>query len=347
MKTATLPKPTRQDPQVASRSRLVIPKAHGLKIKKVLVAIDFSEPSLQAFEFALPILKHFGAQLHLVHVSAPAYPLTSRATMPLVVSEVTVGKRVRRHLRDVAKKYSVKLEPGTVHALRGRAFTEICRLARAKGIDLIITSTRGLTGLKHLALGSTAERVVRYSPCPVLVVRPSERKSTAGRNGLKTKRDLSFHKILVPTDFSECAMKGVAYAKALAGEFGSKLVLLHSVAPQYYVTNDEYARYDFSLLMQQCENAARGQLGELVEKTDWGGVLELETSLQTGHPGDQICSRAADHRVDLIVVSTHGRTGLKHIFIGSTAEYVMRHAPCPVLVVPSHERPLLNSKKQN
>jgi nucleotide-binding universal stress UspA family protein len=291
-------------------------------------------------------LKQFGANLHLVHVFPPDYPLASMAAMPLVVPELTVGKRVRRHLKDVARKYSVTLERGNIHALRGRPFEEICRLAREQNIDLIVTSSRGLTGFKHFVLGSTAERIVRYSPCPVLVVKPAKGKEETGRNGKGTTPKLSFGKILVPVDFSECAMNGLAYAKALAGEFGSKLVLLHSVALRYYVTNDEYARYDFPLLMQQCEQAARDQMGDLVQKTDWDGVVEVETSLQTGHPGDQICSRATDHRVDLIVTSTHGRTGLKHLFIGSTAEYVVRHAPCPVLVIPSHQRPVLNSGRK-
>ena len=339
MKTATLSREAKSG-QTATR-----PQVRGdrdtLKIRSILVPIDFSRLSLQAIEFALPLVKKFGAQLHLVHVFAPDYPLASMAAMPLIVPELEVGKRVRRHLKDVAKKYSVRLGPENIHALRGRPFEEICRLAREKSIDLIITSTRGLTGLKHLTLGSTAERVVRYSPCPVLVLRPIDRKSKM------MKRQLSFHKILVPIDFSECSMKGVAYAKALAGEFGSKLVLLHSIAIQYYVSNDEYARYDFPQLMQQAEKASRNQMGDLVKKTDWDGVVEVETSLQIGHAGQQICARAIDHQADVIVTSTHGTTGFKHILLGSTAEYVVRHASCPVLVVPSHERPVFKPTKKN
>ena len=344
MKTATFPKKKRPN-QVAGQSRAK--RNAPLKIRNILVPIDFSQSSLRTLEWALPLLKQFGANLHLVHVFPPDYPLASMAAMPLVVPEITVGKRVRRHLKDVAEQYSVPLERGNIHARRGRPFEEICRLARERNIDLIVTCSRGLTGLKHLVLGSTAERVVRYSPCPVLVVRPTDAKQKTSPNGKGTRPGLSVRKILVPIDFSECAMKGLAYAKALAGKFGSKLVLLHSVAPSYYVTNDEYARYDFPLLMQQAEKAARDQLGELVEKGDWDGVIEVETSLQTGHPGDQICSRAVDHRADLIVTSTHGRTGLKHVFIGSTAEYVVRNAPCPVIVVPSHERPVLKPERKD
>jgi nucleotide-binding universal stress UspA family protein len=345
MKTAISSNKARSG-QTAVRSQVQRDSATPFQIRSILVPIDFSKPSLRAIECALPLVNKFGAQLHLVHVFAPEYPFASTAAMPLIVPELEVGKRVRRHLRDLARKYSLRLGHENIHALRGRPFEEICRLARERSIDLIITSTRGLTGLKHLALGSTAERIVRYSPCPVLVLRQFDRNGKTGRNGKITKGQLSFRKILVPIDFSDCSMKGVAYAKSLAGKFGSKLVLLHSVAIQYYVSIDEYARFDFPQLMQQAEKAARNQMGDLVEKADWDGVAEVETSMQIGHAGQQICARAIDHHADVIVTSTHGTTGFKHVLLGSTAEYVVRHASCPVLVVPSHERPQLNSRKE-
>lgn len=343
MRTATIP--SRLNGRSSLRVRTKKAKRDALQIRNVLVPIDFSAASLEAVERALPLIEQFGAHLHLVHVFAPDYPLASMAAMPLFVPEVEVTKRVRRHLRDVAKQYSIEPRPDDIHAIKGRPFEEICRVARDCDINLIVMSTRGNTGLKHLALGSTAERVVRYSPCPVLVVHPIDRKT--GRNGKMTKRRMSFQNILVPIDFSECSMRGVAYAKALAETFGSKLVLLHSVAIQYYATSDEYARYDFPLLMRQAEKAARNQMGELVEKGDWDGVKEVESSLQIGHAGQQICASALDHDADMIVISTHGTTGLKRALLGSTAEYVVRHASSPVLVVPGHERPVLTPTRKD
>jgi len=302
----------------------------------VLVPIDFSKRSLEAIEFALPLLKQLGAELHLMHVFEPDYPLSSMMALPLVVPELEIGRRVRRHLKNVANKYSITLGRENIHAVKGRAFEEICRIAREQKIDLIVAATRGNTGVKHLLLGSTAERIVRYSPCPVLVVHPK------ARNGKSAKPGLNFGKILVPIDFSDCSMKSLEYAKTLARQFGSKLVLLNSVALQYFITSDEYARYDLPLLMQQAEKASRKQMRDLIEKTDWNGI-EVESSLQIGHAGQQICARALEHGADVIVTSTHGTTGFKHILVGSTAEYVVRHASCPVLVVPSHERPALTS----
>ena len=256
--------------------------------------------------------------------------------MPLIVPELEVGRRVRRHLKDVAKKYSIELRRENIHAIKGRPFEEICRLAQEIDIDLIVIATRGNTGLKHLVLGSTAERVVRYSPCPVLVVRGSDSKKKSAQQ-LAT-----FRKILVPVDFSDCSMKGIGYAKALASEFKAKLILLHSIALQYYVASDEYARYDLPLLLEQIDEAATQQMRDLVQQTDWNGV-EVETSIQIGHAGQQICAEASDHKADLIAISTHGRTGFEHVLLGSAAEYVVRHASCPVLVVPSRERALPKS----
>jgi Universal stress protein UspA and related nucleotide-binding proteins len=332
MKRATLlEKSSARRTAGASARRQTPPVA---KIKGFLVAIDFSKPCLQAVEFALPLLKKFGAELHLVHVFATDYPIANMTTIPLIVPNLEIGSRIRQQLRDVVAKYSVELRAENIHALNGRAFEEICRLAQDRGMNLIVMSTRGNTGLKHLALGSTAERIVRHSPCPVLVVRPPGRGKKGGNNGKVVKPALTFEKILVPIDFSECSLKGLSYARALAQQFGSKLVLLNSVALQYYIAADEYARYDLPLFLEKAVQIARDKMRDLVQSTNWAN-LKVETSIEMGHAGQQICAAAKDHDIDVIVTATHGRTGLKHVLIGSTAEYIVRHAPCSVLVVPN------------
>lgn len=330
--------------RIGTRAQTADSRGKVPQIRNVLVPIDFSPASLRAIEFAMPLLKQFGANLELVHVFEPNYPLTSMVAFPMIVSESQVGKRVRGHLKEVAEKFGIDLRNENIHALQGRPFEGICRLARERSIDLIVTATRGNTGLKHLVLGSTAERVVRYSPCPVLVVHVADRKQITGRNGT-SRTALRIKKILVPIDFSDSSMKGLAYAKGLAKQFDAALVLINSVHVQYFVTSDEYARYDLPLLMQEAEKTSREEMQALVQKTDWEGI-KVEASLQIGHPGDQICVQAKHHRADLIVTSTHGATGLKHVLLGSTAEYVVRHAHVPVLVVPSHDRPALTSNKK-
>jgi len=256
--------------------------------------------------------------------------------IPLMLPESENRSLVRRDLQRVAGKYSVQSSEKNIRTRKGRPFEEICHLANEKRIDLIVMSTRGHTGFKHFALGSTAERVVRHSPCPVLVMHPADHHGNGNRK--IGKRPLSFKRIIVPIDFSECSMEGLAYAKTLAKRFDSELILLNSVALHYYVTNDEYARYDLPQLMRRGEQSARDQMRNLIDITDWKGI-KVTSSFQIGHAGQQICGGAVDLNVDLIVTSTHGTTGFKHMLVGSTAEYVVRHASCPVLVVPSHDRP--------
>jgi nucleotide-binding universal stress UspA family protein len=342
MKTDTLTI-TRPKRPAARHACLTGAKSGHLRIKNVLVPVDFSAESHAAIQLALPLLRRFGANLHLAHVM-PADSISGLTEMPIVIPETEVVRRVRRDLNAIAGKNDVKLRRCSFHARKGNPFKQICQLAREMPADLIVISTRGNTGLKHLALGSTAERVVRYSPCPVLVVRCGA-ENGAGSNG-NSRRDGRFSKILVPIDFSACSMKGLAYARQLAKEFNASLVLFHAVHLQYYVASDEYARYDLPLLTQQSEKAARKQMRDLVEKIDWKGI-KVESLLQIGHAGDQICGRAQNCRADLIVTSTHGTTGLKHILLGSTAEYVVRHAACPVLVVPNHARPKFSSRRRN
>ena len=218
-----------------------------------------------------------------------------------------------------------------IHVRNGRPFEEICRLATKTDVDLIVIPTRGNTGLKHLMLGSTAERVVRYSPCPVLVFRSGPK---GRRNGKLPAASITFRRIVVPTDFSDSSMKALNYAKQLAKKFKAKLILSHSIAMQYFLTSDEYAPYDLPVLMEQAEKRARGQMRDLVAQTQRGGT-KVESSMQIGHAGQEICASAEAERADLIVTATHGLTGLKRLLMGSTAEYVVRHATCPVLVIPT------------
>lgn len=307
-----------------------------LQIRNVLVPIDFSESSLEALRFSAPLLRSFGANLHLVHVAAPDAPMAGLAAMPIVIADATSPDRLKADLKDVAKANLATLEPATIHLERGEPYEEICRLARDLRIDLIVITTRGQTGVKHLLLGSTAERVVRYSPCPVLVVR----RRNNSRRTAQTYTGLNFEKILVPIDFSACANQGLTVALNLATQFNSTITLIHSVNLDYYVASEEYACYDFPQLLQQTEKIAQERLQEIAQHLRHDG-FDVNGTVRIGHPGQQICDAARQSKVDLIVTSTHGRTGFKHLLIGSTAEYVVRQADCPVLVVPSHDRPII------
>jgi nucleotide-binding universal stress UspA family protein len=238
-------------------------------------------------------------------------------------------KRLAEKLKMVAQVHG--LSPGLIHPLEGAsAFHEICRLAQEIPADLIIMPTHGYTGLRHVFLGSTAERVVQHSPCPVFILREKKRRA-------KTGRRLSIRTILVPVDFSNCSREGLQYAIGFANEFAARIILLHAIYLGYIYSSQGTALYDIPGLQEAARKNAERQMRKLVRTVNFGSA-KFETAFTEGSPALDISVFAKDHDVDLIITSTHGLTGLEHVLIGSIAEKVVRHAPCSVLVVPSHPK---------
>jgi len=143
-----------------------------LRIKSILVPLDFSTPSKEALGYAVAVARQFKAKLTLLHVVEPVATPDFAASFPLVL-ETDKLMAVRRNDLDHAMK-AARVPRGIVEKVLvrfGRSFNEIADAAKSRKVDLIIMSTHGYTGLKHALLGSTTERVVRHAPCPVLVVR--------------------------------------------------------------------------------------------------------------------------------------------------------------------------------
>jgi nucleotide-binding universal stress UspA family protein len=148
-------------------------------------------------------------------------------------------------------------------------------------------------------------------------------------------RLLSIQRILVPLDFSESSKKALRYATSFARQFDAKITLLH-VHPLPYYPADMGG-------IPVITPVNEPSLDKIKKHLDAEGrrllppEMSERTVLRIGVAHDEICEAARDFAVDLIILATHGYTGLKHTFLGSTAERVVRHAPCPVLVVRQHE----------
>ena len=205
----------------------------------------------------------------------------------------------------------------------GRAYKIICETAEKQKADLIVIGTHGFTGLRHLFLGSTAERVIRHAPCSVLVVR----KQT-GRNA---KPFFKPKKILVPTDFSKLSAQAHQSAVALARQYQSQLHLL-------YVVPADYDLMDYARHAAEEKKAGQKKLGEMSKKLTTKKI-SVKTEIRNGRPATEITDACRELGSDLIAISTHGRTGWDHVFLGSTTEEVVRHSLCPVLVVRKNENP--------
>jgi nucleotide-binding universal stress UspA family protein len=146
--------------------------------------------------------------------------------------------------------------------------------------------------------------------------------------------------ILLPTDFSECANYALSYATSFARQAGAKIVCVHVIEPivptvGYTGMTEPLPMSDIS---EQLEDSAGRELPKIAECEECAGI-EVEEVIVHGDAASEIVRVARERKVDLIVISSHGRTGLGRILFGSTAESVVRHAPCPVMVVkPPQER---------
>jgi len=142
-------------------------------------------------------------------------------------------------------------------------------------------------------------------------------------------------KILVPIDFSDCAKKALQYAIPLARHHQAAITLLY-VASRPNYSGSEFTGLDYPALEADLVATGEKDLCALAEKEVQASV-PVETLVRAGLPVVEIIDAAKSLKSDLIVISTHGRTGLKHVFLGSVAEHVVRAAPCPVLVVRESE----------
>lgn len=311
--------------------------ADGLQIKTILVPLDFSRPSMQALKYAIGLAEEFNAAVHLAHVQ-PTDELTAIAGAGhLMLNCADAVALMQDRLAEVQHEHDVRFLPEHCHVPSGRPYEEICKLARDLNVDLIVLSTRGHSGLKHIVLGSTAERVVRFAPCPVLIPRGQKYRSLSASLVGEAPR-FQPRRILVPVDFSECCFVAVKYAARMAARFNSTLRLFHAIYPYVEMMGIDRITAESAPVRQATRANAELEM-EALKQSKWLDQIACEVEIRTGYPVDEICSETSGHDVDLVVTATHGRTGFKHALIGSVAEQVVRYAECPVISVPSRFNP--------
>ena len=155
------------------------------------------------------------------------------------------------------------------------------------------------------------------------------RPTSRGKAGLKLE------KIVVPTDFSACASRGLHYAIDLAKLFKAELSLIN--VTQLHHDLPPVVIYSDAALNRWATEVADAHMVDLVKEIDFEGV-KFKTVHKSGPPARKVCRHAVKEGADLIVTSTHGRSGLSKVLIGSTAEKIIRNAKSPVLVVPARAK---------
>jgi nucleotide-binding universal stress UspA family protein len=275
--------------------------------KKLLVAVDGSDISLHAFKESLRISK----EDVLVVSVAPPYS----GDLRVVGSDL--GELLRQPCEQALGKAMKMTEAERVQirpvCVMGEPYEAIVETAEDEGRDLIVMGVRGGSLAERLLVGSTTARVIGYSSQDVLVV--------------PEKGSIGWDRLLVATDGSEYSRKAVDKALDLLQESRGTLTVVSvlEISPHIYAVAPEIAEKKIKLPQKYVEEvkelaASRSIMAE-------GFVREAECA------DEVITDVARQQSIDLIVVGSHGRTGLKRLLMGSVTESVIAHSPCPVLVV--------------
>jgi nucleotide-binding universal stress UspA family protein len=199
----------------------------------------------------------------------------------------------------------------------------ILRYADTHRVDLIMMGTHGRRGVSRMLLGSVAEVVVRHATCPVLTFHADQEQGPVPH---------PVKSILVPIDFSEHSRFGLAHAQEWAALYNARLDLLHVVEdylhPAFYMAN-AFSIYD---AQPEIKEKARLHLEWFYSK-EQGATESVRYHVRSGRAPSEIVDFAEEVGSDLIIMPTHGLTGLDRFLLGSIVEKVIRHSGCPVLTV--------------
>ena len=284
------------------------------KIERILVGFDFSPCSTLALQYGIDLAASVRAELDILFVEVlhgEAFNAASREKLEQLVEQQL---RLRGHA-DVRVKKDVDRYFAAAPAIIERA--------AQTDADLIIVGTHGRRGLRALMLGSVAQEIVRHADIPVLTVRcKGQRESMAKGIG----------SILVPFDFSVHSRKALADAVEIAAIFDSSVRVLHVVEDRFHPAF--YGPFFQSIydLDPDIEDKTIAHLEQEIAPFRREGV-EIITEAVRGYPGTEIPEYADRHEIDLIVMSTHGLTGLELLTLGSVAARTVSLANCPVLTL--------------
>ena len=299
-------------------------RAGGLRI---LFATDGSQGSAWAEAYACALAQSWGASLTVMSVlEFPPGMNPDYAVNRLYLDELMQEATTR--LVDLKVRAGGLGLPVQSRIATGIPSEEVLAVARAEDADLVVVGTKGKTGLEHVLLGSTAERIIRMAPCPVLTV-PAAKQPAGERLKATVTR------MLVPVDFSDCSRDALEYGALIAQRSKTSLKLFHVLEPVSY-------GLDFTLpQMAQRESsktAITKRLSDFVSALASLGLVS-DFLISGGLPADSILDAARAQSVDVIVMGTHGRRGVSHALFGSVAESVLRRSSCPVLTVRSPKLP--------
>jgi len=287
-----------------------------ITIETILCPVDFFAASDAAVRYATALAGTYGAGIHLMHVvnvvPVSAYEYAADITQIMKSMEAGAEDEMVKLAATVQKAgINVKYQIRT-----GDVYEEIKQSIEDVKPHMVVMGTHGRRGAERWFMGSTTEKLLRHSPVPLITINAAGEKAGGPH----------FRRILVTTDFSEGTSDALAYAFSVAQENESQIMLLHVVHDA--AAADVSGKYRESLVQ-----GVQKQLDDLVP-TEAKAWCDVSTEVEIGVPYRIIMRVLEDEKVDLLVMNIHGKGMLDRALLGSTAERVVRAAPCPVMLIP-------------
>lgn len=299
-------------------------------VAQILVPLDGSDLAAQALSHVALQACGFGAQVLLLRVVEPPSAMTASH---IAAAEIYgVESDAERYLESVSDR--LRREEGLTvdcYIREGRPAESIITFAQTEDVDLIAMSTHGRSGIGRWVYGSVADKVLRGSEVPVFLIRASERVQPAELSG--------YRRLLVPLDGSELAELALPYAETWAHAFDTEVILLRVPTLPGYVSLGPDASMLAPVLLGEAYDEVDAYLANVTRCLKAKGLKVHKAAVEPGAIADTIIDYAHDTGVDLIAMSTHGRSGLSRWVYGSVADRILRGAEVPVLLVRApHDR---------
>ena len=303
-----------------------------LHVKKVLVPRDFSRFSDYAFTRALDLVERTGAELHLLYADVLHTDISTVGGGGAEAAEL-LNKRLLDGTEQLIADNGITVVTSIVRDIASAS--AIVTYATENDIDMIVMGTHGRRGFRRLLIGSTAEEVARTAPCPVMTVRKPDSV---------TERAEGIDGILVPIDFSDHSKIALHHAKELAAMYHTRLDLLHVIEEQMHPAFYNTGVFSITDLIPDVDVKALAELKKFYNESG-GPICGVQFHVCHGRASKEIVQFAEHNNTDLIVMSTHGLTGLEHVLLGSVTERVIRWSPVPVISVTTNGKILVTQQE--
>lgn len=295
--------------------------------KKILIPLDESTLAERALHYLPAIADKEQSQILLVSIIEPqmySFSLASKDAALIAQLKRDIEQGLQKYLHRIQDRLTEQGYNVTIHQLYGDAAQSIADVATKEACDLIAMTTHGRTGISRWMFGSVADRVLHVASQPILLANAS----------LEQKEPLSISHVLVPLDGSELAEQVLKVAQSVALLTGAEVKLLHVLAHLGSTERQLMAQNQMSTeSFQENRTAnARSYLERVREQLHQAQVAS-SYEIVSGQAATAILDRTATDEIDLLIMSTHGRSGYSRWAFGSVVSKVLYRAGCPLILM--------------